>query len=178
MPRRRLGRLLRAAFACACHECVLVSYFNANGYHTRSRTVQLTTIDHNPCFSTTDHNHKKVHKLTLTCLRRRADHRTWCVIDLRGRQQAVLARVARTGEDRGTRCAQVVTELERRLSACSTCRRRASSCRSALVGAPIEPTSDVESAGQRVKKARHPCREARQSSREEAPRSRTLKLAA
>ena len=99
------------------------------------------------------------------------------MIDLRGRQQAGLARVARTGEDHGACCVQVVTEPERRWSACSSCRRRASSCCSVLVDASIEPTSDVESAGQRVKQARHPCREARQSSVEDAPRSRTRKLA-
>ena len=155
VPRRRLGRLLRAAFASGCTGCVAALDFSLLATTRTSLGHYMTIHAHNPTCAARAHKCKMMHKPTTTSLRCPAIHRTRCVLDPRTRQQAVLARSRGRVKIMATRLDHLEMVLERRWYDCSNCRRLPRSDRSALVVGCIETTAGVENEGQAVKAAWH-----------------------
>ena len=157
VPRRRLGRLPRTAFAFGCTGCVASLDFSLSATARTSLGHYMTIHAHNPTCAARAHKCKMMHKPTTTSLRCSAIHRTRCVLDPRTRQQAVLARSRGRVKIMATRLDHLEMALEKRWYDCSNLRRMSSSDRSALVSGCIETTAGVEKAGQAVKPAWH-CR--------------------
>ena len=157
VPRRRLGRLPRAAFACGCTGCVVVLEFHCHlpcgplGHYindTRSQSNLLCARAHKckTMVQTGDHAPPLPHD---------PSHATR--IRPRSPQQAVLACALDRVKIMATRLDHLEMVLERQWYDISSCRRLPSSDRSALVSGWIEATSGVENTGQAVKPAWH-CR--------------------
>ena len=175
VPRRRLGRLPRTAFAFGCTGCVAPLDFSLSATARTSLGHYMTIHAHNPTCAARAHKCKMMHKPTTTSLRCSAIHRTRCVLDPRTRQQAVLARSRGRVKIMATRLDHLEMVLERRWYDCSNCRRLPRSDRSALVGGCIETTAGVENEGQAVQPAWH-CAAARHIGRTQidTPKIRTV----
>ena len=175
VPRRRLGRLLRAAFACGCTGCVAALDLSLLATKRTSLGHYMTIHAHNPTCAAHAHKCKMMHKPTTTSLRCPATHRTRCAFDpVVGSKQ--FLRVRATGRRyMATRLDHLEMVLERGWYDCSNCRRLPRSDRSALVGGCIETTTGVENEGQAVKPAWH-CAAARHIGRTqiETPKIRTV----
>ena len=153
VPRRRLGRLPRTAFAFGCTGCVASLDFSLSATARTSLGHYMTIHAHNPTCAARAHKCKMMHKPTTTSLRCSAIHRTRCVLDPRTRQQAVLARSRGRVKIMATRLDHLEMALEKRWYDCSNLRRMSSSDRSALVSGCIETTAGVENEGQAVEPA-------------------------
>ena len=153
VPRRRLGRLPRTAFAFGCTGCVDALDFSLSATARTSLGHYMTIHAHNPTCAARAHKCKMMHKPTTTSLRCSAIHRTRCVLDLSTRQQAVLARSRGRVKIMATRLDHLEMALEKRWYDCSNLRRMSSSDRSALVSGCIETTAGVENEGQAVEPA-------------------------
>ena len=81
VPRRRLGRLLRAAFASGCTGCVAALDFSLSATARTSLGHYMTIHAHNPTCAARAHKCKMMHKPTTTSLRCPATHHTRCEFD-------------------------------------------------------------------------------------------------